>query len=803
MIRYFFTIAKRSLTRQGMFPLINIAGLSIGLTVVLLICAFIFNEYSFDKSFRNHQRIYRTNSYMTKIMAGHTWGIISNAFAPAVSEEIPEVEAAVRTVVRPTMVKVGETPYKVDKFCWAEEDFFRLFDTPFVYGSPETVFSRPNTVAIAESEAKILFGDKNPVGETIRVDNREQMEVSAVYKDFPDNSSFGDYQMIGHFMSSLFSENPHWGNLSVETFCLLAPGVDVSDVETNMQQIVVKSIGDDVFQVKLQRLDRIHLYSKDYTYSFTGNPGDIGRVKMLSLLAVIILLVACINYMNLSTARAQKRSKEIGISKTLGAKRKNIVLRLYAETGIVTFLAFVSAFVSAWLLLPVFNGMLGQNIGSGVIFNTGFLSGMLLVYAATTFIAASYPAFYLSGFAPLKVIRQSGFVKGGSHALIRKGLTVVQFAVAVILIAWVIVIRTQVNYVSDKNIGYNVDQILGIPVNTPSGNSNLDALKNDYLAQKSVLSAAFSQAFPIHPGSEYVLFKTLADFDESEKTGKLPANIVIFAANRATPEIIDLLQLKLIAGTTLPERRPDDTAIHVVVNRKTVEFLETTPEEIIGKKLPGGFYNGPPAYVSGVVEDFHFKNLHEPIGPHGFYDYPKTGLGYLLLKMKAGDMSQQLRTYEDIFKKHFPNDLFEPQFPDLLLAKAYEGDRQTNRIALIFSVLAILVACMGVFGLTAFMAEQRTKEIGIRKVLGASVGNIVRLFTDNYARLLAVSLIIAVPIAWWVGNAYLQGFAYRISLGWWIFAVAALITILLTLLTVCIQAVKAATADPVKSIKTE
>ncbi len=800
---YHLKFSWRNLRRDGVFSLINIAGLSVGLTVVLLICAMIFNEYSFDQSFSNKDRIYRANSYMKKMMAGQTCGITSNAFAPAVREEIPEVETAVRTVVRPAMVKVGETPYKVDKLCWAEEDFFRLFDTPFIYGSPETVFSRPNTVAIAESEAKILFGDKNPVGETIWVDNQNQMEVSAVYKDFPDNSSFGDYQMIGHFMSSPLAENPYWGNFSVETFCLLTPGADVPDVEARMQQVVLKGVGDDVFQIKLQRLDRIHLYSKGYVYSFTSNPGDIGRVKMLSLLAVIILLVASINYMNLSTARAQKRSKEIGVSKTLGAKRKNIILRLYAETGILTFLAFVLAFVLIWLLLPVFNGMLGQDVRPDVIFNTMFLLGILSVYAITTFFAASYPAFYLSGFAPLTVIRQAGFVKGGSHALVRKGLTVIQFSVAVILIAWVIVIRTQVNYVSNKNIGYNVHQILGIPINTVSHNSGFDALKNDYLAQGSVLSAAFSQAFPVHFGDEYVLFKTLADSDEAKKTYKLPANTVLLATNRATPEIIDLLHLRLIAGTTLPERRPDDTIIHIVVNRKTIEFLETIPEEIIGKKLPCNFYNGPSAYVSGVVEDFNFKNLHEPIGPHGFHDYPKSGLGYLLLKMKNGDMSQQLRAYDDIFKKYFPNELFRPQFPSLLLEKAYESDRQTNRIALSFSILAILVACMGVFGLTAFMAEQRTKEIGIRKVLGASISSIVSLFTDNYLRLLLFSLVVAVPIAWWIGNKYLESFAYRISLSWWMFAVAALITVALTLLTVGALAIKAATANPVKAIKSE
>jgi putative ABC transport system permease protein len=278
-------------------------------------------------------------------------------------------------------------------------------------------------------------------------------------------------------------------------------------------------------------------------------------------------------------------------------------------------------------------------------------------------------------------------------------------------------------------------------------------------------------------------------------------NSVRIALTKTTPEAIDLLQLRLIAGTTLPDRRAGDTITSIIINRKTVEYLETTPEEIIGKRLPAQFKQQ--MYVCGVVEDFHFKSLHESVSPYGLHNWDNQGFGDLLLKVKEGNLSQQLLAYEEIFKRHFPNDLFEVKYPDLVQASAYEEDRQTGLVVMSFSILAILVACMGVFGLSAFMAEQRTKEIGIRKVLGASVGSIVRLFTDNYLRLLALSLIIALPIAWWIGGKYLENFAYRISLAWWIFAGAALIVIVLTLCTVGYQAIKAAMANPVKSIKSE
>ena len=798
---FFLKIFTRNISRQGIFPVINLTGLSIGLTVVLLICAFIFNEYSFDKQFTNHERIYRANSEVSFLGMEGIAGFSSPALALAAKEEIPGVETAVRIMIQSAFVKADDILFKIEKLCWADEDFFLLFNTPFIYGSAEDVFAQPNKIALSESQANVFFGDKNSIGEILLVDG-QQYEVRAVYKDFPSNSSFEGYQMIGYFMSATQSwiyENPEWGSLQLETFFMFAPNTNAATVEAGMRQLVDNNLEFKFYQVMLQPLDKIHLYSKQLLSlgnQFTVNMGDIVRVKMFSLLAAIILLVACINYMNLSTARAQKRSKEIGISKTLGEKRREIIVRLYSETGLLTLLSFISAFILAWILLPAFNLILGQVIPLGILFNTKFLLGMLLVYLATTLVAASYPALYLSGFAPLTVIRQSVFIKGSSHAIVRKGLNVLQFSVAVILIAWVIVIYAQMNYVNKKDMGYDIQNVIGIII---PNQSNIDALRNDYAAQESVSEVALSAGgFLSGQYSGRALFKTLTDmYNPSQEK-----NVIIYLTKIA-PETIDLLQLKLIAGTTLPEKRHDDTITNVIINRKTVEYMEKTPEEVIGQMIPFRFNNEQPIYVCGVVENFHFQNLHESIEPFAFHDWNNQNFGQLLLKVKAGNLSQQLRTYEDIFRKHFPNDLFEVRFPDMFMAKTYEEDRQTSRLVLCFSFLSIFVACLGVFGLTAFMAEQRTKEIGIRKVLGASVGSIIRLFTDNYLRLLALSLVIALPVAWWIGSKYLENFAYRISLAWWMFAAAALITVVLTLFTVGWQAFKAATENPVKAIKSE
>lgn len=805
---YHLKFAWRGLRRGGVFSLVNIAGLSVGLTVVLTICAMIYNDYSFDKSFQNRSRIYRMNSVDTEEYGREVYGVTVNPFAPAVKDEVSEVAYITRTYVSPSAVKVSDQLFKIEKFCWADEDFFQIFNTPFVHGSPETALIKPGSVVLSESESKRLFGDHNPIGETILIDGENEMVVQAVYKDFPTNSSFADYSVIGQFLSSHLPITPrhqsyyHWGNMGFETFCLLADGVDAVQAEKRMQQVLEKNVGTDgFFRVQLQSFESIHLHSTGIgTYIYA--PSDINRLKMLSLLAGIILVVACINYMNLSTARAQKRSKDIGISKTFGARRSNIINRLYLETGMITLIAFVAAFVLSFILLPVFNKLLGQEISSVVLFHPVFLLGMFAIYLVTTFLAASYPAFYLSGFAPLTIIRQ-GYTKGGHHAVVRKGLSVIQFSVAVVLVAWVFVIGSQMKYVTDKDLGYDASGVMAVILSGVSSQNDFAALRNDFAAQSTVSSVAFSSAFPLWEGSSNIFFKNLQVRQEMDAGKHPPADQISYmGVSYATPEIIEMLRLKFVAGAMYSEKKPDDETNYAVINRKAAEFLEVTPEEIIGQKIYAGGIGGE-AYVTGVIEDFNFLDLRNPIGSYCFCNRKANNNPFLLLRINEGDMSQQLTSYEAIFKKHFPNDLFEVLYPSVLQQRAYEADRQTNRMAISFSILAIIVACLGVFGLSAFMAEQRTKEIGIRKVLGGSVSSIVSLFTNSHLRLLLISLVIAIPIAWWIGNKYLEDFVYRISLSWWIFVVAALITSILTLLTVCIQAIRAATANPVDSLKTE
>ena len=795
MFKFFSNITLRTLYKRGLFPIINVLGLSIGLTVVLLISLLVFHERSFDKGFKEGKHIYRINSKLTAYMPGETLAMTANAVGPAIQDAIPDVNCAVRTFRFSYYARIKDNPIHIE-VRWADKDFFKLFDTPFIHGTPEDVMSRPNAIAISEQMAKTLYGNDNPIGETFLIfnlDDHYPVEVVAVYRDYPGNSSFREFKVIAPFKLSQPSwiHETEWGNINFETFCLLNVNADTARVNAQMRKTIMDATagirdGDEWwYYPQLQRLEDIHLYSaKFYGGSFLSSISDIEAVKMLTLLSVIILLVACINYMNLSTARAQKRSREIGISKTIGAKRREIIIRLTFETAIFTFISFILAFLMAWFALPVLNTLLGEQLSVETTLQPGFLGVALLIWVFTTLLAASYPVLYMSGFPPLFAIR-SQFMTNSSHAVVRKVLTVGQFAVAIVLIAWVLIIQAQIMFINKKDLGYNPQNLIGIWLGLDT-----EALMNDLKAESSIEMVSRESSYFFQTSVD-VLIKNADD-----KTGITLTNVA------TDPNFIDLMQIKLIAGRPLPEQQAGDTIIQILLNRTAVEYLEMTPEEAIGKRVLAHIGTSV-TEVCGVVENFNFEPLYRPIGAFCFHNHPKRVKNFVVFRAKKGNMQEQLKIYEQIYKKHFPNENFSPQFFDSLLEKYYSGERRFGQIVLIFSILAIFVACMGVFGLTAFMAEQRTKEIGIRKVLGASIQDIVRLFTNSYVKLLGISLIIAIPAAWWVGNQYLQNFAYRISIGWWIFAVAALITVVLTLLTISLQAIKAATRNPVEAVKSE
>ena len=757
-----------------------------------------FYELSFNRNFTESNNIFRINAYMTKITPGETCVSTPNALAPTIMETVPEVITAVR--IHPVWANVEYNDHHVDiRVVWADKDFFRLFDTPFIHGTPEAVMSRPNTLALSESEARRLFGNENPIGKILTPNPNvwrglPPFEVVAVFRDFPVNSSFGNFRTIApleHFPSDWIHQN-NWWNRRFETFCLLVANADVETVNAKMLRAIEDAFSQHgeweehgYFLPQLQRLTDIHLHSQRLLgTSLTTSLSDIEKVRMMMLMAIIILLVACINYMNLSTARAQKRSKEIGISKTVGAKRSALIARLTLETAIFTFISFALAWILAWLLLPVFNNLLGEELSFGFAMQPAFLGITFLIWLVTTLLATAYPVLYLSGFPPITAIRSNVLPKS-SHALVRKILIVGQFAVAIVLITWVLIIQTQVTYMNNKDLGYNPRNLMGFWIHTDDNT----AVLSEFQALSSVEAATLQSAnfFRAPTGVTDLSITNNPD----DQVG-FPLRII-----NAGENYIDLMQIELIAGRRVPQMQEGDTILHLLVNRAVVDYLGLTPEDAVGTNLA---QFGPHIFIHGVMENFHFESLHRPIG--GFAIMNTPGNRFLTLRVTEGSLTSQRALYEEVFQRH--TDIqFVPHFLDDWLVRLYENEQRSVRVAIVLAILAIFVACLGVFGLTAFMAEQRTKEIGIRKVAGASVWNIVSLFAANYVKLLAIALVIAIPVAWYVGNQYLENFAFRISLSWWIFAVSAIIVIVITLLTVCVQAIKAAMANPVKSLKTE
>ena len=807
MFKNILTIIFRSLFRFNIFSIINILGLSIGLAVVLLFSLYNFTERSFDNSFKQSKDIYRINS----ITDSEHFATTANAVGPAL-KEIPEVISSVRIFTRGIGMSINDNPILMT-MRWVDPDFFNFFETPFISGSPEDLMSRPNTIAVSEREAKKLFGDSDPMGQLIIhtvYKSVPPMEVVAVYKDYPESSSFREFNLIAPFMhcyESPVHSQITWIVDEFETFCLLAANANIQSVNAKIKKIVSDATADEQkaeWTPQLQKLTDIHLHSKKLTGQKSSiNSGDIGKVRLLSLLSVIILLVACVNYVNLSTARAQKRSKEIGISKTVGAQRSELILRLTLETAIFTFISLIVAFFLARIILPTFNDLAGAQLSFKLVLQPVFLFFTLLIWIITTFLAAAYPVLNMSGFPPITAI-QSASIPNSSRAIVRKALIIGQFAVAIVLITWVLIIQMQIYFSLNKDLGYNPHNLIGFWIH----DSNPTSLLDEFRAQSSVEMVSRENQSSVFGVSSNTLFK-----DPDDVTG---FRLKVICAD---PNYIDLMQMKLIAGNHFPETQISDTTIdgrkysflkdmntYVVLNRAAVDYLGYTPEEAIGKTIIAPIDHvisprNPSVIICGVIENFHFESLYRPIGGYCVH----YGLGnpkrYLVLRVTEGNMPEQLKKYEEIYKKYFPNNTFSPKFREEEVAKFYDGERRTGHIAVVFAVLAIFVACLGVIGLTAFVAEQRKREIGIRKVMGASVWDIVKMFTSDYVKLLSISLLISIPVAWWIGEKYLQNFAYHISLSWWIFAVAALITAVLTLLTVSALAIKAAMNNPQESLK--
>ncbi|WP_422107630.1 FtsX-like permease family protein [Winogradskyella sp.] len=796
MLKSYIKIAVRSLMTNRLFSAVNIFGLSVGLATTLILFLFILHERSFDSMYANKDRIYRVILHTTE-EGLETWANVPSALSPELTNHIPDIEKSGRLFRHDygekAFIKTDNAVFSEDRLFWAEASLIEMLNIEAIKGIGSEALKHPNNILLSESTAKRYFGEENPLGKTLSVDNRNTFEVKGIFKDFPENSSF-NFNAVVPFLMQRWAQQPTWGNASFETFVKFnTDKPNITNVENQIQDILNTNVKkeDQWYRFSLQPLERVHLYSSSISSSYIDNNGDINQIKNLTVLAVLILIIACINYMNLMTARSQKRAKDVGVNKTLGASNRQLIFRFYIETGLITAIAMVLGTLLAIVVLPMCNDIIDRELSVTSLFSFNILLFLAVIWLLTTIISGSYPALYLSRFSPQEAMKPSAN-KRATVTGIRKSLVVVQFSASVVLIIAVLVIYEQLQFMQNKDLGFNPENVIAISTSgVPNAGTN-SALVNAFEKLPNVSAVTRAQGYPSLEVSVNSIFKPNSDEGMSIST------------NMSEHDITDALQLKLLAGRPLPKNKlVGDTLIDVVINKTAIDFLGFSPEEAIGRKINvEGF--GREAYIRGVVSDFNFTSLHKPIGAYAFYTVSGTrSYNYLLVRFTNEKLKGTLSTFESTFNTIAPNSAFEYTFLDKKLETLYKKEQQMANVSLLFSVLAIVVACLGLFALAAFMAEQRQKEIGIRKVFGASVSKIVRLLSHDFLKLVLISFVISFPLALYAMNNWLQNFAYRIHVSWTVFLIAGVLALAIALFAVGYQAIKAAIATPISALRSE
>lgn len=799
MFRNYFKIAWRNLGANKLFTALNIAGLAIGICVCIILFTFVSSELGFDRMYKNSENIYRVNMETSVYYNFENWSTIPNSVGPAILEEIPQVKAMSRLIKddfgATASLKVGEKNFTEKRLYLADSAIFKLFDFNFLEGNSKNAFSKPKSIVVSESAKHRLFADESALGKTIIVNNRDTLQITGVYKDLPQNSVI-DCNMIYNIMDSWMGTNVYWSNASYETYCLLEPNADVAAVQKQATGLIDKNVEKSAqFFTKFffQPLPKIHLYSSHLRQSYTSRQGDISTVKSLLFLSLLVLLIACINYMNLATANSRKRAKGIGMNKVLGANRRQMLFLFYIETGILTFISIVVGYVASFLSLPLFERITGNELSYSALYTTPVLLSLLVIWAVVTLIAGSYPAISMSRISPLALMNKSK-KKHTAAEFVRKGLVVFQFAASIILIIAVSVILQQMDFIKKRDLGYNPEGVVALSIKSAQSQQQIQNLTNALERKSAVKSISAVQTIPGDVESGRSVRRLATDKDG------LPVSTC-----RTYGDILETMQLKLLAGNELPQTiAKGDSTCYTLINEEIATYLGyKTPEEAIGKSINTEF--GQNAIISGVIQNFNYKSAKDRIGGYVYYkmnDGPES-VRTLLVRYNTQNLPDFMKEVQKTFNENLPNTAFDYQFLDNHVASLYVSEQQTANTATVFSLLAIFIACLGLFGLAAFTAEERTKEIGIRKVLGATVTGVTKLLTKDFLKLVLIAFAIAVPVAWWLMHKWLLDFAYRTQINWWVFAIAGLIAVCIALITISFQAIKTAIANPVDSLRND
>jgi putative ABC transport system permease protein len=817
MFRNFLKIAVRNLLKRKGYTIINVLGLATGMAICVLIILFITDELSYDQSHQHADNIYRMVVKRQYPGRATSYSDIPQSYAYAVKQEFPEVQEAMRIfdfTGGVFQLKYGDKSFEEKKVLAVDSNFFNVFSSQILAGNKNNALEKANSVVLNETTAKKYFGTvKEAMGKLLIPEgqNNAPLKVTAVVADWPENSHF-QFDMLLTTAGNNNMSQLNYVNFAAHTYLLLNKNGSPKTIESKMPQVIEKYAAGDIEKRFEQSFKQFQSNGNGYTYylqplrkiHLTSNlegelrpNGSIRSVYIFGVVAVFILLIACINFINLSTARSTERAKEGGIRKTFGSEKKSLINQFLIESTILSLLSMVVAIVLVYLLLPFFNQVSGKNLLLSVFLTPKNILIMLLVTIVTGLVAGLYPAFVLSSFKPIEVLK--GKFKSNSYGLtLRNGLVVFQFAISVILIICTIIVNSQMNYmISGNELGFNKNNTIIIE-RTDLLNEKTKAFKNELRSIPGVDNISSASAMP---GQEnYFGVSWQAEGNKEPMTGR---GIITDDQYQRT------LDLQMKEGRFFSADFPTDS-LSIVLNEKAV--AEMGLKHPIGTRLtsPDEFYNARDGKtyiytVIGVLKDFHYQSLHQSITPLIFTNASRFNdqSGFAAVRIKSDNFKTSLGAIEQKWKSFVQDRPFHYSFLDKTVEAQYLAEQTMQKIFTFFSSLAIFIACIGLLGLAAYATQQRTREIGIRKVLGATTTNIVSMLSIHFLKLVLIASLIAFPLAWWAMHTWLQDFAYRISIGWWVFAIAGVSAVIIALGTISFQAIKAALANPIKSLRTE
>ena len=817
MFKNYFIVAFRNLLKRKGFSLINILGLATGMAVCLLIVLFIQSELSFDKQHENADNIYRVALERSYPGRSTSYAIIPQSIGAAIKTEYPEVLESTRLFNFAAngnfFLRIGEKTFEEKRVLAADSNFFRVFTCKVLHGDAATALEKGHSAVINATTAKKYFGTTDVVGKQFETDGNDTSEtfvITAVVADWPGNSHFL-FDMLVSTSTFQFTRRLNYTGFAVYTYLLLNPNSSYKALEAKFPEVIKKYVSGEInrtfkqswedfqkagngYYYYLQPLNKIHLIS-DLEAELRPN-GSMTAVYIFGVVAIFILLLACINFINLSTARSLERAKEVGIRKTFGSDKKSLIGQFLIESVFISVISMLIAFGIIILLIPAFNTISGKDLSVTYFLQLKWILVLIAFVLITGIVAGLYPAFVLSSFNPIMVLK--GRFKSNRYGLaLRNGLVIFQFAISVILIISTIVVNRQMNYMLGNKLGFQKDHVIVLE-RTDMVENQLPAFKNELLSIPGIESASGTSTMP---GNQNFFGTTWQEIgSKAPMTGR---GMIVDEDYDKT------LGLELKEGRFFSKEFSTDT-LSVVLNERAVKELGL--KTALGSRLtsPANLFNAPDGSeyvynVVGVVKNFHYHSLHEPISPLVIINSKKFGnrSALVALRIKGDNFQKAVSDIGLVWKKFVKEKPFNYYFLDKSLADQYQEEQRTQRIFTIFSGLAIFIACIGLLGLAAYATQQRTREISIRKVLGASEGSIVTMLSKDFLKLVLLSSAIAFPIAWWGMNKWLQDFAYRIDVGWWIFIVASLAALLIALFTISTQAIKAAITNPVKNLRTE